>query len=77
MAAAHGGLPEIVHDRETGRLVVPGDAPALARVLAELAADPAQRERLGTAAAADVADRFSQDRLLERIQALYDEVLAR
>jgi glycosyltransferase involved in cell wall biosynthesis len=77
VAAAHGGLPEIVRDGETGRLVPPGDAGALAAILAELAADPPQRERLGAAAAADVADRFSVARLLERTQALYDEVLDR
>jgi glycosyltransferase involved in cell wall biosynthesis len=76
VAAAHGGLPEIVRDGETGRLVAPGDPGALAAVLAELAADPPQRERLGAAAAADVADRFSVARLLDRTQALYDEVLS-
>jgi glycosyltransferase involved in cell wall biosynthesis len=76
VAAAHGGLPEIVRDGETGRLVAPGDPGALAAVLAELAADPPQRERLGAAAAADVADRFSVARLLQRTQALYDELLA-
>ena len=38
VAAAHGGLPEIVRDGETGRLVPPGDPGALAGVLAELAA---------------------------------------
>ena len=66
VGAAHGGLPEIVRDGETGRLVPPGDPGALAAVLAELAADPPQRERLGAAAAADVADRFSVTRLLEQ-----------
>jgi glycosyltransferase involved in cell wall biosynthesis len=76
VAAAHGGLPEIVRDGESGRLVAPGDAAALAAALAELAADPAERERLGAAAAADVADRFSVTRLLDRTQALYDQLLA-
>jgi glycosyltransferase involved in cell wall biosynthesis len=75
VAAAHGGLPEIVRDGETGRLVPPNDPGALAAALGELAADAPQRERLGAAAAADVADRFSVTRLLERTQALYDEVL--
>ena len=60
VAAAHGGLPEIVRDGETGRLVAPGDPRALAAALAELADDPAQRERLGAAAAADVGARFAR-----------------
>jgi glycosyltransferase involved in cell wall biosynthesis len=75
-AAAHGGLPEIVRDRETGRLVAPRDPQALAKVLGELAADPAQRERLGAAAAADVRARFARPRLLAEVQALYDRLLA-
>jgi glycosyltransferase involved in cell wall biosynthesis len=75
VAAAHGGLPEIVRDGETGVLVAPGDHRALAAALATLAADPARRERLGAAAAADAGARFAPMRLLERVQALYDELL--
>jgi glycosyltransferase involved in cell wall biosynthesis len=77
VAAAHGGLPEILRDGETGRLVPPGDAAALAAVLSELASDPAQRRRLGEAAAADVADRFAVSRLLARTQGVYDEIVRR
>ncbi|MDQ6750974.1 MAG: glycosyltransferase family 4 protein [Actinomycetota bacterium] len=76
VASDTGGLPEILTDMETGRLVAPGDAGALASVLAELAADPRARERLGAAAAVDVRRRFSSTRLLEATQALYDRVLA-
>lgn len=75
VAAAHGGLPEIVRDGATGLLVPPGDAPALARALAALDADPERRARLGAAAATDVRERFAPARLLERVQALYDRLL--
>jgi glycosyltransferase involved in cell wall biosynthesis len=75
VAADHGGLPEILRDGATGRLVTPGDPAALAAILAELRADPAQRERLGAAAAADVRERFAPVRMLDRTQALYDEVI--
>jgi glycosyltransferase involved in cell wall biosynthesis len=75
VAAAHGGLPEIVRDGETGVLVPPRDADALAAALTALAGDPDRRARLGAAAAADVAERFSVARLLDRVQALYDELL--
>jgi len=77
VAADHGGLPEILRDGETGLLVTPGDPAALARALAQLQADPARRERLGAAAAADVRERFAPERLLERTQALYDDVIER
>ena len=77
IASAHGGLPEIIRDGVTGRLVEPGDPARLAETAAELIDDPSQRERLGAAAAADVRRRFSAPRLLEALQDLYDEVLAR
>ncbi len=72
VAADHGGLPEIVADGVTGRLVAPGDPAALARALAGLRADPTARARLGAAAAADVRERFSAARLLALTQELYD-----
>jgi len=75
IAAAHGGLPEILSDGRTGRLVAPGDAAALAAAIAQLRADPEQRERLGAAAAADVRERFAPARMLARTQALYDDLL--
>jgi len=77
VAAAHGGLPEIIRDGQTGCLVAPGDASALARTAAELIDDPARRERLGAAAAEDVRRRFSAERLHVAVQGLYDHVLAR
>ena len=75
VAADHGGLPEIVRDGVTGRLVAPGDAGALAAALAGLRDDPAERARLGAAAGADVRERFAPALLRERVQALYDELL--
>jgi glycosyltransferase involved in cell wall biosynthesis len=77
VAADHGGLPEILQDGTTGLLVAPGDPAALAAALAGLRADPARRERLGAAAAADVGDRFAPARLLARTQELYDDVIER
>ena len=76
VAAAHGGLPEMLSDGRTGRLVTPGEPAALASAIAELRADPEGRERLGVAAAADVRKRFSAAQLLTRTQELYDELLA-
>jgi len=77
VAADHGGLPEILEDGVTGRLVAPGDPAALAAALAQLRADPAMRERLGAAAAPATRARFAPALLLERTQALYDELLAK
>lgn len=75
VAAAHGGLPELIHDRDTGRLFTPGDVDGLASCCAELLDDPVERERLGAAAERDVRSRFSARRLVSELQDLYDEVL--
>jgi len=72
VAAAHGGLPEIVRDGQTGVLVAPGDAGALAVALAALADDPERRSALGSAAAADVRERFAPQRLAQAVMARYD-----
>jgi glycosyltransferase involved in cell wall biosynthesis len=75
VAADHGGLPDMIRDGATGRLVPPGDHQALAGVLAELAADADLRAVLGAAAQHDLAIRFAPDALLKRTQALYDELV--
>lgn len=75
VAADHGGLPEIVRDGRTGRLVAPGDPVALARVLAELAANPARAEHLGDAAREDVRRRFAPELLARRVMDVWDELV--
>jgi glycosyltransferase involved in cell wall biosynthesis len=76
VASAHGGLPEILTDGQTGRLFSPGDAGALARVASELLDDERKRERLGSAAATDVRGRFASARQIQEIESLYDAVRA-
>ena len=50
VAGAVGGVPELVRDGESGVLVPPGDAPALASALLGLLDDPARRRRLAEGA---------------------------
>jgi glycosyltransferase involved in cell wall biosynthesis len=69
------GIPELIGD--TGILVPPGDVDALAKAMLELAKDPALRERLGDAAKLRVETEFSQTAMMAKIEAIYDEVLAR
>lgn len=73
VGADHGGIPEILGD--TGVLVAPSDVHALATAVAALRDDPARRERLGAAAARRIAERFTPERLLGEVQALYDRLL--
>lgn len=58
LASAVGELSYSILDGETGRLVPPGDADALANALAELLRDPARLAQMGSAARARVLDRF-------------------
>lgn len=54
------GISELVTDGENGRLVPPGDPDALARVIDELLADPAERRRLGRAGRRKVLAEFDR-----------------
>jgi glycosyltransferase involved in cell wall biosynthesis len=75
IAAAHGGLAEAFTHERTALLVPPGDAPALAAALLRLEEDPALGARLAGAARDDIATRFAPERLLARLQDLYDELI--
>jgi glycosyltransferase involved in cell wall biosynthesis len=76
VASAVSSVPEIVADGETGLLVPPEDADALARAIAELLADPERAQRLGEAGRARAKREFSVARMTERTLAVYDEALA-
>jgi glycosyltransferase involved in cell wall biosynthesis len=63
-------IPELVIDGETGILVEPDDADALARALSALITDPARRARLAAAGHARVRARFGADGGLDHLAAL-------
>jgi glycosyltransferase involved in cell wall biosynthesis len=73
VGAEVGGIPAIVADRETGWLVPPGDAEALAEALIELGRDEALAVKLGATAAAR-AELFSSDVANAAMRAVYDEL---
>jgi glycosyltransferase involved in cell wall biosynthesis len=71
-----GGFGELVEEHGAGRLVPPGDAPALAAAVGELLAHPAERERLAERARLAAAGPYSWDSVAGRTLDVYREVLA-
>ena len=69
-----GGIPESVVDGETGLLVPPGDAPALARAIADLLRDPERRRAFGAAGRRRVRTAFSAERMVDETAAVYAAV---
>jgi glycosyltransferase involved in cell wall biosynthesis len=76
VATAVGGVPDVVVDGETGFLVPPGDTQAIAERLELLAGDPALRASMGATGRERVLRRYSVDRLVGDVDALYRELLA-
>ena len=67
----HGGIPEVVVDGETGRLVPESDPKALAEALRELAVEPGRRRAWGAAGARRVRASFTLAGQLEAHRAAY------
>jgi len=62
VASRVAGVPEIVRDGVTGRLVEPGDAEALADAIASLMSSPHRRARMGAAARRRAESKFDRRR---------------
>lgn len=69
------GCRRLVRPGIEGLRVPPGDAPALAAALAELAADPARVGRMGEAARARVLDGFTEGDVMATVKRLYSSML--
>ncbi len=72
-----GAIPELVLADETGLLVPPGSAPALAAALAALIEGPALRLKFGTAARARVEQHFRIEGMAARFAGFYRRLAAR
>jgi glycosyltransferase involved in cell wall biosynthesis len=77
VAAAIGGLGEIVRDGETGVLVQPGEAEPLAAAIVRVAGDPELARRMGDAGRQRALSRFLQTSCTERTELLYEDALQR
>jgi glycosyltransferase involved in cell wall biosynthesis len=75
VATAPGGPSETVVDGETGFLVPPSDASAMAKALEELLADPQKRISMGEAGRRRAREVFSLPRYVTEFEELYETIL--
>jgi len=77
VATTAGGMPEVVADGETGKLVPPRDDEALAAAIVTLLKDERLRRSMGDAGERRARDRFSSDRMVQDTLTLYQRVASR
>ena len=76
IAAGHGGAAETVEHGNTGLLVPPGDAGALAEAIGSVLAWPEQeRQAMGARARASVLAHYTVQAMQQATMAVYEEVL--
>jgi glycosyltransferase involved in cell wall biosynthesis len=73
VATAVGGLPELIEDRVSGRLVPPNKPVLLADALTHVLASPEGARRYAAEARARLVERFSTATMLDRLASAYRE----
>ena len=76
VASFVGGLPEVIESGESGLLVPPADAEALARAVARLLDNPELSRRLAAEARRRADQRFGVERMVSAYLAVYEELAA-
>jgi glycosyltransferase involved in cell wall biosynthesis len=71
VATEVGGMPELIEDRSSGRLVPKGDPAALAEALQQVLGSPEVAKRYADRAIADLNQKFSTDQMLARLRGAY------
>ena len=75
VATAVGGIPDVLSDGATGRLVPPGQDEALATALTALLASADSANSIGSRAMAEVVQRFGMEAWIARLDSIYRESL--
>ena len=70
-----GGSAELLVDGESGIVVQPGDAQAIARAVEELYRDPTRRESMGHAARTRIAEHFNVKQTVEQHHEFFRKIL--
>jgi glycosyltransferase involved in cell wall biosynthesis len=72
IASARGAAQEMIDEGRTGRLFTPGDASALAAMVAWASESPQLLAQMGREARHDYASRYSADVSYEKLMLTYD-----
>jgi glycosyltransferase involved in cell wall biosynthesis len=75
VATNGGGVPEIVLHGETGFLVPMGDAGAMAGAICQIIANPELARQLGERGRKRVAEQFTIEHTVNKVQQVYDQLL--
>ncbi len=75
VAFAHGALPEIVVNGETGLLVSPGDEQGMALALAKLLDEPDLALAMGKAGRSRVEQHFTIEQTVRGIEQVYEQIV--
>ncbi len=75
VASRVGGIPDLIRNENEGLLVPPGDADALAKAVLRLMKDEKLREKLGGNARRRAEKEFTLEKMGERVEAVYRELV--
>ncbi len=76
VATEVGGIPEVISDNKTGRLVPFGNIQQLSNAIEELIRNPELRHSLGTAAQHHAKESFSVSKIIPQYENIYFSLLA-
>lgn len=75
VATSVGGIPDVIEDNVTGRLIASGQSTPLADALADFARRSDAALKLGRNGQRRVRESYGWERVVEQFEAVYDEVL--
>ena len=74
IASGVGGVLTVIEDGKTGLIVPPSDSRSLADRIADLLTNPDKARQLGLAGQQRIRGHFNEDRMLDEVVQLYNEV---
>jgi len=75
VATKSGGIPEIVHDGKTGRLVAPANPVALAAGIIELLTHTGRAKQMASQGRAKIREKFSVGAMVDKNIEIYQQIL--